>query len=369
MFNYYEKLAISLCYSSNRFFKKEIEYDLIIHEWCEYYCETILVRNYETNQLLYDSIDHLIISLAQQNITKCSLYPAQFILNDIDLDNNYFNVSSKNHPLIIFKNNDSYQFALIPVIEKLTSKKLEPIGDPEYFYTHSTQSNSSKNHLFALIQLNENQRNKCHTYDEKITWDILIKKIDIELHKSPFSTYTPIYFKYINNLFSYNHTIEREIPLIIEIDEKKNLGCSLIESFNQLNSNIENFTHPKNDSSEYQNFSDKQCQQFNKFYDMHKQLFIDIICMTANHFDQKFILSESSKSILAQLPLPPKYSSYYLIDENIDEATNDIHINDSNSSDQAPPHVRHQTLHNFIHNIIHCGSYYLNHHLLGLHTL
>lgn len=164
----YWKFILALQHNSNLFFKSHLDYTHIHHEWTSNLCDTFLVRDYEKNTLLYDSIDSLIIGLFQQNFKSCSLYPSNLIFskND-DLENTFFELNFDNYPMAVFNNTYGTSFALIKMKEKLKSPEITPIGDPrDFFWPTSSQTDAINFAYFSLIVLNRKQQNKCFNFDK-----------------------------------------------------------------------------------------------------------------------------------------------------------------------------------------------------------
>ena len=167
----------------------------IHHDWTSNYCDVFLVRDYEKNTLLYDSIDSLVVGLFQQNFKSCSLYPSYLIFSENDdLDNAFFEVNFENHPMAVFKNIYGTSYALIPIKEKLKSPEITPIGDPrDFFGPTSSQTDAINFAYFSLIQLNKIQQNECFTFDKNLIWDEFIQQIDQDIFQNPTSQDIPVF--------------------------------------------------------------------------------------------------------------------------------------------------------------------------------
>lgn len=299
MHDNYWKFIFALQYNANLFFKSHLDYTHIHHEWTTNLCDIFLVRDYEKNTLLYDSIDSLVIGLFQQNFKSCSLYPSNLIFNETDdLENTFFELNFDHCPVAVFNNINGTSLALIQIREKLKSPPIIPIGDPRDFWEPtSSQTYPTNFSYFSLITLNKTQQNECLTFDKNLIWDEFIEKIDQEIFKNPISQDISAYFECKNNLFCYMRD-SKYSPLIDTSNSKPHIGLSLIESIKGIPLSIQSFCDPRNEHSEFRHYSEEEYIHFEHFKIAQKKLFNQLVCHTANSINQEIILNHKTESII-----------------------------------------------------------------------
>lgn len=297
----YWQFIFGLQYNAEQFFKDQINYYDISHPWSAQSCDTFLVRDFQNNNLLYDSIDHLIIDLAEQQFRHCSLYPLKVIFpNHTLIKNHFFEFVNNDYPVAVFKKKSNKAFALIQIEREKVSKVIHPIGDPRDFWApSSSQSQTPTFGLFTLIELNQHQKNECYIFDQNLSWNYFIDNIHQDLIKSDFSSSIGIDFEYTNNLY-YNLYNKDELPLISKHILPNHLGFSLIQMLEPIENRIKSFTHHRNENSDYRFFSAEQLGLFEKFRIQKEQLLIQLICFTANHIQSSMEIADLQKQQLHQ---------------------------------------------------------------------
>lgn len=305
----YWKFILALQHNANLFFKNHLDYMHIHHEWTSNLCDTFLVRDYEKNTLLYDSIDSLVIGLFQQNFKSCSLYPSSLIFNEnADLENTFFELNFDNYPVAVFNNFCGTSFALVQITEKLKSPEIIPIGDPRDFWgPTSSQKNCINFAYFSLIALNRKQQNECLTFDKNLIWDEFVQQIDQEIFKNPSSQDISVYFEHKNNLFCYIGDSTYS-PLMTHPNPKSHIGLSLIESTQEVPQSIRSFCDPSNEHSEFRNYSKEKIILLEHFKSSHKKLFNQLVCHTANSLNEDLILNNKTKRIIGNWKKRPTYT-------------------------------------------------------------
>ncbi len=301
MIKQYWQFIWGLQYNAERFFNDHISYYDISHPWSDQSCDVFLVRDFQTNTLLYDSIDNLVLHFAEQQFKHCSLYPLSIIFpNGILIEHHFFEFISSDYPVVVFKNKWNKAFALIQIEREKPSKEIRPLGDPRDFWSpSSSQSQVSTFGLFTLIELNQSQTNECHIFDQNLTWNSLIENIQMDIMQSDFTSSLGINFQYTNNLYFnlYNH---HELPLISNHTLPDNLGFSLIQMLEPIEDPIKSFTHIRNENSDYRFFSTEQHALFEKFKTQKDQLLNQLICFTANHIESSMNFSKVQRQQLDQ---------------------------------------------------------------------
>lgn len=301
MIKQYWQFIWGLQYNAERFFNEQINYYDISHPWTNQSCDVFLVRDFQTNSLLYDSIDNLVLHFAEQQFKHCSLYPLNIIFPNRPLTKHHsFEFVNNDAPVAVFKNNWNKAFALIQIEQEKPSKEICPIGDPREFWSPtSSQSQTPTFGLFTLIELNQSQKNECHLFDQNLTWNSLIENIHINLMQSDFASSLGINFQYTNNLYfnSYDH---QNIPLLPSHTLPNNLGFSLIQMLNPIEDRIKSFTDIRNENSDYRFYSTEQHALFEKFKTQKNQLHTQLICFTANHMESAMHFSKLQKQQLEQ---------------------------------------------------------------------
>lgn len=305
----YWKFILALQHNANLFFKSHLDYTHIHHKWTSNLCDVFLVRDYEENTLLYDSIDSLIIGLFQQNFKSCSLYPSSLIFSEKDnLENTFFELNFENYPVAVFNNTCGTSFALIQIKEKLKSPKVTPIGDPrDFFEPTSSQTNAINFAYFSLIALNKKQQNECFNFDKNLNWDEFVQRIDQEIFVNPVSQDIPIFFEHKNNLSFYKGD-SKNSPLITHPNPKSHIGLSLIESIREIPQSIQSFCDIRNEHSEFRDYSVEKIMLLDDLRNNHTKLFSQLICHTANSLNEDINLNNETEEIIRNWKKRPKYT-------------------------------------------------------------
>lgn len=308
MLDDYWKFILGLQYNANLFFEDKIDYYRIKHEWSLVFCDLFLVRDYENNTLLYDSIDSLIIGLFQQNFKSCSLYPSSIIFNEnYDLENTFFELNFDNYPVAVFNNICGKSFALIQIKEKLKSPEITPIGDPrDFFGPTSSQADAINFAYFSLIALNRKQQNECVHFDKNLIWDRFVQHIDQELFVNPVSQDISVFFEHKNNLFFYQGE-SKDSPLITHPNPKSHIGLSLIESIREIPKSIRSFCDIRNEHSEFRDYSAEKIMLLDNLKNNHEKIFNQLVCHTGNSLNEDIILNQETEEIIRNWKRRPRY--------------------------------------------------------------
>lgn len=301
MINNYWQFIIALRYNAQRFFDNEISYYSIQHPWCNEICNVFLVRDFQKNTLLHDSVDHLVIFLAEQKIHKCSLYPLDLLFSRDELDQHHsFKFVNTNYPVAVFQDKFNQSFALIQIAHEKNTLDIQPIRDPRDFWgTDSSQDNNALG-LFTLIKLNQEQRNNCFCFNKNLNWANLIEDIQQDLFKNPFSAHISAQFELINNLYLYQYN-DNPLPLLNEPQHSPQIGFSLIEMLHTIKANIHNLKQAKNENSPILFFNKEELQQFSDYEEKLSKYTLDLICFTANCLEQENQISDLEKKLIKEL--------------------------------------------------------------------
>lgn len=84
MLSEYWKFALGFQHNTQLYLDNKIDYYSIRHQWSIRTHNLLYVRDFTSNQLLYDSLDGLVIELARQHFKQCKLYPFDVIFSQSD---------------------------------------------------------------------------------------------------------------------------------------------------------------------------------------------------------------------------------------------------------------------------------------------
>ena len=318
----YWKFIFGLQYNANLFFNDQIEYYQIEHEWSSLFCNIFLVRDYEKNTLLYDSIDGLVIGLFQRNFKSCSLYPFELLFDEKELEqHSHFNFEIYNYPVVVFKDPSLKYFALVQVKEKIKSQKIQPIGDPRDFWgVHSSQFRSD-NKIFTLISLNQSQKSKAQDFDKNLDWMSYFNQIKINFLENRFNYINDSSLILSNNLFINDHG---EINLIANNGSSNNLAFSLLQRCVHIYECISELNANYHERPPYPNFIDSCQDQYIEFSKQFKTEIIKLICHTANDYKNaqvknKFFPIQKNTFIASEFEQEPSMEA--LIEDSIEIET------------------------------------------------
>ena len=278
----YWKFIFGLQYNANLFFEDKIEYYHIQHEWSSLYCEGIFARDFKNNNLLYDSIDGLILGLYQQNFKSCSLYPFELIFAEMDLNQHpHFNIQIYNYPVAVFESTSGQSFALVQINEKLKSQEINPIGDPREFWGVTSSQTKNNIMILTLIPLNDSQKIKAQAFDHHLNWNNYFHHIKTDFLESRFNYIDDSNLWMSNNLFIEYHGKKN----LIEHEKlPNNLAFPLLQRCIAINECLPELNANYHERPPYPDFIDVQREQYLEFVEAFRNETINLICHTANNF-------------------------------------------------------------------------------------
>lgn len=330
MIDHYEQFILGLQYNAQRFFNQKIYYDEILHPWCGQACDIFLIRDFKTNALLHDSVDHLIMYMAEKRIRTCSLYPFDLLFEHAKLNQHpHFEFVKTNYPLAVFHNNLNQAFALVQIQSETKILDISPIGDPREFWGASSTQFHDAFGLFTLIELNQQQRNECFCFDKKSSWSSLVNSIQLDLFEHPFSTHIQPQFKLIHNLYYYG-LLDDSLPLLENPQASPQVGLSLLEMLNSIEAAIQNLKHVKNESSPIHLFTTEEYAQLLDYEYKLSEHHVDVTCYTANHFNRENLVNDEEKALLKQLQKKYPKVNYF-------KSTSDQALSATNTSTDKEP--------------------------------
>ncbi|MFL1541249.1 hypothetical protein ACJOYG_16285 [Acinetobacter baumannii] len=302
MISDYWKFAFGFQYNTQLYLDHKIDYHELRHYWSIHTHQLFYVRDFNSNKLLYDSIDGLVIDLARQGFKQCKLYPFDILFSATALNPHpIFEFSQHNYPVITLQNND--KVIALAQIEYEKYLEIEPIGDPREFWgIASSQRYTNQLLCMSIIELSPQQQKACNQFGQMHHWDDFIENIVKNLKQHPMAQYIYFNFKMVNNLYLDQYD-EESFPLLEQPMPQPNLGFSLIHLFEQVQSSFSSLMHPHNDSSPYQNFSHEQYLQLSEYQEIIYQQFVELICYTANHLQSATSITVQQKELLNQLHL------------------------------------------------------------------
>lgn len=318
----YWTFIFGLQYNANLFFKDKIDYYRIPHEWSSLFCDGIFVRDFENNNLLYDSIDGLVVGLYQQNFKSCSLYPFELLFDEMDFNQHpHLNVQIYNYPVAVFKNTSAQSFALVQINEKLKSEEIKPIGDPREFWGVTSSQINKNIKILTLIPLNDLQKAKARAFDHHLNWISYFHQIKTDFLESRFNYIDDSNLRMSNNLFIKYHGKK----YLIEHEKlPNNLAFPLLQRCIAINESLSALNANYHERPHYPDFIDSQREQYVEYLEAFKTETINLICHTANNFKNsrvkaKFLPIQKNTFIASDFEQEPSMEE--LIEDSIEIET------------------------------------------------
>ncbi|SPL69265.1 hypothetical protein [Acinetobacter stercoris] len=286
MMNNYWQFILGLQHNAQRFFDNEIAYYQIQHEWCAITNQLFMVRDFETNELIYDSIDHFIVDMNEQCIQRCRLVPFQLIYPNFTTHFKQYIFDMSNYPLAVFLGR-TQSFALVK-IEREKVKEFINSSDPREFSGFTSSQIFNEYLLFTLIRLDPKQLQTINEFTKHQNWKTHHEYFKTEFLDNKFNFTQNQNLKLINNLF-----LEDEATLYPFLQENKsqpNLAFSWVKQLEDLQNQIETEKELSRDSrSSHSDFIDQNFSQICIYQENLNYAFINLLSHTANDYKNAYI--------------------------------------------------------------------------------
>ncbi|TXJ05421.1 MAG: hypothetical protein E6Q26_00790 [Acinetobacter sp.] len=299
----YWKFLLGLQHNAQLFFDDKISYYHIPHPWSIHTHEVFMVRDIDTQALIYDSIDALVVDMFHQGMKHCACYPFTLLFPDVTRLDHTLALKLENYPVLVF-NSGLRSLALVK-LEKEPTKNIEPIGDPREFWGVSSSQDSQNYLLFSLLELNITQHKKMRQFDDYLNWESYYLETQNLILTAPYQLHPHSPLNFLNNLF-FNSCNEQSTPLLENPNPQANLAFTLIDQIQYLQINLKEFKQSRNEMSAYQNLDIEARNQFAEYESTIQNKYIDLICHTANKPFDAYISTKTRKALLTQIQMPPE---------------------------------------------------------------
>lgn len=293
MKNNYWQFILGLQHNAQRYFENQIALYEIQHDWCLKINDVFFVRNMQNNELLYDSINHLVVDMQEQGILHCKLIPFELLFPDLILDSKFYNFEQSNYPLAVFIG-ENHSEALVNISNEKTKtysgEFLELNG------SFSTQL-SQEYLLFSLVKLDQKQIQRIRSFSRPPDWPHYYQHLKKELLESSFNFKRDLSLTLKNNLILKD--TDDGYNLLKSTQAEANLAFSLIDKLIGLQNLIESEeTMSWDGRSAFSDFIYHNNDEMQLFKDQLDNEFITLVSQTANNYQSAFIENSASKNIL-----------------------------------------------------------------------
>lgn len=307
--------------------RNRIHYPYLEHEWIRISHATFLVRDFHTNQLLYDSTENLALGWYHQNIQHVCLVP----YSTLNLENNqfsehpYLQIITAEQPILIAQLGEIWH-CLLPCLEK-TINKVIASDNLEPHNKHVFMSSQYNEHLrlFTLIKLPTHHQHTIQHFISALDWqDFSLQLLEKVYSISGVLPYTRMPLQLTNNLAfeGTNRFLLKKPP------KQANIGFSLWNEFVQVSTKLFDYQQIQNDQHDFSHLSDEQKIQFFKYaqdIDQQKTL---LMCHLANQYQYAFVDVKTFCQLLKQHGIPVEeqlqhedYQYRTEIEKQLDEGT------------------------------------------------
>lgn len=287
MIDNYSNFIMGLQYSAQLYFNNNsLNFHNISHEWCRISNDIFLVRDFETNELLYDSSDHLIADLLSQGIRTCQLVPFKQIFSNFSADFKQYNFATYNYPLAVFLGVNR-SFALL----KINNEKVKDFyisHDPREFSGFPSSQNYDKYHLFTLIKLDQKQLQTITQFNAPLNWQNYYEQLSTQVLAHPFNFKKDLSLTLVQNLSLHHDSYD--YVFLKNPTSEFNLAFSLTNKLENVRNEIQTeVVMSYQDRSSNSNYIDKNYAQIRDFQDQLDDTFVTLISHTANDYKNAYI--------------------------------------------------------------------------------
>ncbi len=293
----YWKFILGLQHNAQLYFDRKISEYSIEHDWCSATHNLFMVRDLETNELIYDSISHLIADLSDQQMQRCRLIPSDLLFPNFTQHFKQFIFDTTNYPMAIFLGRNK-SFALVKVYAEKV-KKYSTSRDPREFSGFPSSQSYNKYLLFTLIKLDPKQLQIFDEFNKNLNWTNLHEHFQNTFLDSPFNFKQDKSLVLTNNLFLNDNGIN--YPFLNEPTTEFNLAFSWINRLIDLQEQIETEAAMTRDSKSF--YSEHIDQNFTEIALFQKDLnntLINLLSHSAYSY-QKAYVNEDFSYIPSQL--------------------------------------------------------------------
>lgn len=282
----YWQFILGLQHNSQLYFDDHLHHYNMHHTWCAVSNNVFLVRDLETNELIYDSIVHLVVDLHEQGIQQCQIIPFNHIFSDLPANFKKFNFETYNYPLAIFSNRHQ-SLALVKIhSEKVKSFSTSP--DPREFSGFPSTQQYCGYSLFTLIKLDQKQQKTLDEFDQPQNWKNYYQELSLDFLDHPFKFKKDLNLTLTNNLFISADSYE--YPFLNSASPDLNLAFSLVNKLIDLQDMFENEIYMSMEGrSSDSAYIDRNYSQINNFQNELSDKFIELIAYTANDYQNAYV--------------------------------------------------------------------------------
>ncbi len=321
MYLNYWQFIIALQHNAQLLFNHQLHHYNVHHDWFKETNHVFLVRDLESNELIYDSIAHLTVDLHEQGIQRCRLIPFDHLFSDLPSNFKQFNFNTYNYPLAIFSS-EHQSFALV----NIAAEKVKPFStspDPREFSGFPSTQESRGYLLFTLIKLDQKQQNILDQFDQPQDWQKYYQKLSSDFLNHPFKFKKDVNLTLTNNLFIHDEAIY--YPFLNEASPESNLAFSLTNKIESLDDMIQTeLIMSMEDRSSNSSYIDDNYSQIRDFQVRLSDAFIELVAHTANDYQNAYI--------------DQNFTSISIHDLKVEAAKNDVneHENQFDHIDEEP---------------------------------
>ncbi|RKG33280.1 hypothetical protein [Acinetobacter tianfuensis] len=321
----YFNFIIGLQHSAQHYFDENSFYfHNISHDWCKVANNIFMVRDFETNELIYDSPEHLITDLLSQGIRTSQLIPFRQIFSHLSADFKQYHFATDDYPLAVFLG-QNHSFALL----KINHEKVKPLSisyDPRDFSGFPSSQNYDKYLLFTLIKLDQKQLQTITQFNLPLNWQTYYEQLSSEVLNPPFNFKKDLSLTLVNNLSLHHDSYDYDF--LKHPSTELNLAFALINKIestqDEIDTEISRYLQDRSSNSSYIN---EHYSQINDYQDLLNEALVKLISHTANDYENAYI-DEQFKPI-SKLTIQSKVTQ-----ENLNNETENL--NDRKEQTMSP---------------------------------
>lgn len=256
------------------------------HDWCRISYDIFMVRDFETNELIYDSPDHLITDLLSQGMHTCQLIPFKQIFSNLEADFKQYHFATYDYPIAVFLGKN-HSFALL----KIKYEKVKPLSisyDPREFNGFPSSQNHDKYLLFTLIKLDQKQLQTINQFNSPVNWQTYYEQLSSEVFNHPFNFKKDLSLTLVNNLSLQQDSYAYDF--LKTPTTELNLAFALINKIESVQEEIDTeISRSLQDRSSNSSYINEHYSEINDYQNLLNGALVKLISHTANDYENAYI--------------------------------------------------------------------------------
>ena len=320
----YWQFILGLQHNAQRYFENQITLYEIQYDWSSDSNQLFMIRDFETNELIYDSVGQFIVDMGGQQTQHCKLIPFHLLFPNFTTHFKQFNFESTNYPLAVFLG-ENESFALVNIQNEIV-RELKISWDPREFSGFTSTQTSDKFYLFTLIKLDQKQQQVLEQFIKPQNWKEIYKNIKTKYIESKFNFKQDTSFTLVNNLVSNDGY---DSNFLQNPKNETNLAFSLINKLISLQDMIDTEKYMSRECrSSFSTIIDRHYDEICLFQNQLNDELSTLISHTANNYENAYVDLDFNS-----IPPPPSNTnSLDLLETENNNEKNDNHDSEKTTS-------------------------------------